>query len=91
MPQENIEKLFRVVERWSPAGIPGGRPAMNVVGAMFGMGRSYYQPEPQVVMGGYLPEPQLDWRYLSSLSGQDQAPGTPRFVIGVTSRWRDLR
>lgn len=87
---ENVESLFRVVERWGPGSTATSRPAMNVVGAMFGMGRSYYQKEPQAV-SGYVPEPQLDWRYLSALSAQDQAPGVPRFVVGVTSRWRDLR
>jgi hypothetical protein len=87
--QENIESLFRVVERWQTT--PGGSPSFNVTGAMFAAGRAIYHTEPQSVTGGYVPNPNFEWRYLSLFSGFDQPPGTPRFVVGVTSRWRDLR
>jgi len=83
--QENVEELFRVMEHWGLTA--GAQPTLNVTGAMFAPGRAIYAPEPQ---RGTSPS-QLSWRYQSSLSQLDQPPGTPRFVVGVTSRWRDLR
>jgi len=83
--QENVESLFRVIQHWGTTN--GGKPTLNVNGAMFATGRAYYQAEPQ---RGSL-HPQLEWRYQSALSGLEQPPGAPRFVVGVTSRWRDLR
>jgi hypothetical protein len=83
---DNIENNFRVLEHWaSKQGGPG--LAFQVRGAMFTIGRSMYQPEP---MRG-IQVPQLDWGYLSGLGGFEQPPGAPRFEVGVTSRWRDLR
>jgi hypothetical protein len=85
VPRENVEKLFRVMEHWPTTG--ANRATLNVVGSMFAVGRSIYQPEPQ--RGS--PAPVFDWRFQNALSGLDQPPGAPRFVVGVTSRWRDLR
>jgi hypothetical protein len=83
----NVESLFGWQERWDNA----AASRMTVLGAMYVTGRSYYRPDPQVVMGGYAPNPQLFWTYNASLSTLNQPPGTPRFLIGVTNRWRDLR
>jgi hypothetical protein len=85
VPQENVETLFRVIQHWGSTS--GGKPTLNVTGAMFATGRAYYQAEPQ---RGSL-HPQLEWKYQSALSALEQPPGSPRFVVGVTSRWRDLR
>lgn len=83
---DNIENNFRGLEHWaSKQGGPG--LAFQVRGAMFTIGRSIYQPEP---MRG-IQVPQLDWGYLSALGGFEQPPGAPRFEVGLTSRWRDLR
>ena len=86
VPQENIERTFRVIETWGST--PSGRPTLGVRGAAFSSGRSIYAPEPQTTS---TPDPQLDWGYFTPLSGFQQPPGTPRFVVGVTTRWRDLR
>lgn len=85
VPRENVEHLFRVMEHWSTSGT--GRATFNVTGSMFAVGRAYYQPEVQ--RGSTAPA--LDWKFLNALSLLEQPPGSPRFVVGLTSRWRDLR
>jgi hypothetical protein len=80
---ENVETLFRVNETWPMT----AQPTLTVVGSLFAVGRAYYQPEPRHPAL----TPALEWRFLSALAEIDQPPGSPSFIAGITSRWRDLR
>jgi hypothetical protein len=82
---QNIEDNFRRIQHWAASG------KMIVIGSQFNMGRAVYHPTPQAKSYYLAAAPNIDWSYNPALSGLRQPPSMPRFLVGVTSRWRDLR